>query len=132
MAGEVTSVPVSGIAGFDAARNVAVFYLIADGKTLVSHTLFFVKAKDLQLPSPSIDARIDKSGKSYLITLQSKSLARAVEVTFPGIDATLSDNYIDLLPNAPETIRVESSATLSQLQAALKLTSLASAVRKPQ
>jgi hypothetical protein len=88
-------------------------------------------ATDLQLPSPSIDARIEKDGKSYLITLQSKSFARSVEVTFPGIDATLSDNYIDLLPNATETIRVESSATLSQLQAALKLTSLASAVRKP-
>ena len=128
----IASVPVSGIAGFDAARNVAVFDLIADGKTLVSHTLFFVKAKDLQLPSPSIDARIDKSGKSYLITLQSKSLARAVEVTFPGIDATLSDNYIDLLPGVTANLRVESSATLAQLQAALKLNSLASAVRKPQ
>jgi beta-mannosidase len=128
----IAFVPVSGIAGFDAARNVAVFDLIADGKILVSHTLFFVKAKDLQLPSPSIDARIEKGGKSYLITLQSKSLARAVEVTLPGIDATLSDNYIDLLPNAPATIRVESSATLTQLQAALKLNSLASAVRKPQ
>jgi beta-mannosidase len=128
----IASVPISGIAGFNAARNVAVFDLIAEGKTLVSHTLFFVKAKDLQLPSPSIDARIEKSGKSYLITLQSKSLVRAVEVTFPGIDATLSDNYIDLLPNAPQTIRAESSATLTQLQAALKLNSVAKAVRKPQ
>jgi beta-mannosidase len=127
----IAPVSIDGIAGFDAARDVAVFDFSANGAVLASHTLYFAKTKVLQLPEPVIDARIEKAAQGYLIHLEAKSLARAVAITTPGIDARFSANFIDLVPGEAVTVHVESSASLSQLRAALKLTSVASAVGKP-
>ncbi|MDR3727640.1 MAG: glycoside hydrolase family 2 protein [Terracidiphilus sp.] len=129
----VAPLSTSTLTGFDATRDVAVFELTADGKTLASHTLYFAKTRDLQLPQPVLDAVVESSadGEDYRIRLQSGTLARAVQITTPGIDSTLSANFIDLLPNQPVEVHLQTRATLSQIRAALKLTSIASATRKP-
>jgi beta-mannosidase len=118
------------LANFDPASDVAVFEFVANHETLASHTLYFVKTRDLKLPQPVIDARVTVApdGKGYRVRLQSKTLARAVQMTTPGFDASYSTNFIDLLPNQPVEVQINTTASLSQLRAALQLTSVASAV----
>lgn len=129
----VAPLSTGSIAGFDPLRDVAVLDFAVDGKTLASHTLYFAKTRELKLPDASIEASVELSpdGKGYLVQLKSSTLARAVQIATPGFDSTFSANFIDLLPNHPVEIHLQTKASLSQIRTALKLTSVASAIRKP-
>ncbi len=129
----IAPLATSSIPNFDATRDVAIFELSSNGEILATHTLYFAKTLELKLTQPSISASVESSPNSsgYLVRVQSSTLARAVQIATPGIDSMLSDNFIDLLPNQPVEVRLQTKAPLSQIRAALKLTSVASAVRKP-
>jgi beta-mannosidase len=129
----IAPIASGGIRDFDPRRDVAVLELVSKEKILASHTLYFAKTRDLKLPQPSIDAEIDHSpdGKGYRVRLQSGTLARAVQIATPGLDSTFSDNFIDLIPNQPVEVHLDTQASLSQLRAALHLTSVASAIARP-
>lgn len=120
------------IGGFDPTRDVAVFDFVGNGKILAGHTLYFAKTRELKLPDAPIDSSIELSpdGKGYLVHLKSSALVRAVQITTPGVDSTFSANFIDLLPNQAATIHLQTSATLTQIRSALKLISIASAIRR--
>jgi beta-mannosidase len=90
--------------------------------------VFFDVTHNLQLPvAPKIEASWNPAGKDYTITLQSAQLARSVYVSFGELEVTSSDNYLDLLPGESATITIKSAATIDQLKASLKLTSLTEA-----
>jgi beta-mannosidase len=61
------------------------------------------------------------------VTLQSPKLARSVFVSFGDLDVQTSDNYFDLLPGEPITVRLTSKATAEPIKGALKVTSLTEA-----
>jgi beta-mannosidase len=88
--------------------------------------VYFVPAKALALSRPTIDSalRADGDGDGYVLTLRSPTLVRALWIGFDGLDATLDDNALDLLPGETMTIRLRSDADLATLQRALRLTSL--------
>jgi beta-mannosidase len=48
-------------------------------------------------------------------------LARHIFVTFGDVDASVSDNYFDLIPNQPVTVTVSSSAGVGQLKQNLSI-----------
>ncbi len=54
-------------------------------------------------------------------------LARNVYLSFGDLDVTLSDNYFDLIPGEQGNIQLTTTATLPQLQQALKVKSLSDA-----
>lgn len=83
---------------------------------------------DLDLPvAPKIETTLSKTSEGYTITLQSTKLARNVYLSFGDLDVETADNYFDLLPGEPVTIRLKSSATLEQVKAALITMSLTEA-----
>ena len=51
-------------------------------------------------------------------------LARDVYVSLSNLDATYSDNYVNILPGQTVEIEVKSPASLDQLRSALKIVSL--------
>jgi beta-mannosidase len=59
-----------------------------------------------------------------VLKLTSNALAPRVEITFVDVEVSLSDNYIDVLPNEPVSISIKSHATLEQLKKTLKIKSL--------
>ncbi|MBE1162202.1 glycoside hydrolase family 2 protein [Dyella sp. 7MK23] len=116
--------------GADPHASFAVFELL-DGDQVVSQNLvFFDEAKNLQLPSPHVQAKLDASGDGYSLTLSTDQLARDVWVSFGTLDADLSDNAFDLLPGQSITLTVHSKATLQQLQHALQVQNLAEVIAK--
>jgi beta-mannosidase len=112
----------------DPHRSFMVFDLEVAGKRVSRNLLFLDVMHDLDLPvMPKIEATLSKSGEDYTITLQSAKLARSISLSFGDLDVQSSDNYFDLLPGEPVTLGLKSSATIDQLNNALKIMSLTEA-----
>ena len=61
--------------------------------------------KDLKLPTPQIQASINKvDDKTFEITVQSQVYAKAVKLDIEGMNAKFSDNFFDLIPNRKKAV----------------------------
>jgi beta-mannosidase len=112
----------------DPRKSFLVFDLDVAGKRVSRNLVLLDVTHNLQLPaSPKIETALNKTDEDYVITLKASQLARSVYLSFGDLDVQTSDNYFDLLPAEPVTLRIKSSATPEQLRAALKITSLTEA-----
>jgi beta-mannosidase len=112
----------------DLHQSFLVFDLEIGGKRVSRNLIFFDVTHDLDLPvAPKIESTIAQDGKDYVLTLRSSKLARNVYVSFGDVDVRTSDNYFDLLPGEPVTVRLTSAANQQQIEAALKTMSLTEA-----
>jgi beta-mannosidase len=112
----------------DLRKSFLVFDLDVGGKRVSRNLIFFDAMHSLDLPvAPRIDATLSKAGEDYIVTLKSAKLARNVYVSFGDLEVQSSDNYFDLLPGEPVTIRLKTSATEEQVKAALTTMSLTEA-----
>ncbi|HUJ96303.1 MAG TPA: glycoside hydrolase family 2 protein [Terriglobales bacterium] len=112
---------------FDPDKTFITTELVVGNKPVSNNLLFLAPPKELQLPAPKITNELSQSGSAYRLKLASDVLAKDVYVSFGDLDATYSDNYIDLLPGQPVEIEVKSPASLDQLKSALKIVSLTDA-----
>jgi len=113
--------------GADPRKTFAVFELSVEGKPVSRSLVFFDAAKNLALPVPRIHTRLARTDDGYTLALDSDALAREVWISFGDLDAQISDNAIDLLPDQRVVVRVRSKAGLATLRAALKVQNLAAA-----
>jgi beta-mannosidase len=99
---------------------------LTDGKgdVLSCNEFYFKRSKDLKYTKAVVQTDLSKQGDHYLLKLSSNALAPRLGVTFGDEEVSLSDNFIDLLPNEPVSISIKSNATLEQLKNALKIKSL--------
>jgi beta-mannosidase len=112
----------------DLRKSFLVFDLDVAGKRVSRNLIFFDVTHNLELPArPKIETTLTKSGEDYTVTLQSSKLARNVYLSFGDLNVETADNYFDLLPAEPVTIRLKSSATIEQIKAALTTMSLTDA-----
>ena len=115
--------------GADPTRTVAVVELFDGGKRLSQQVVYFVPAKAVALSRPAIDSALRADGDGYVLTLRSPILVRALWIAFDGLDATLDDNALDLVPGETVTIRLRADADLATLRSTLRLQSLADVIR---
>jgi len=112
----------------DPRRSYLTFNLEIDGKSASRNILFFDVTRNLELPvAPRIENTLSKGGDGYVLTLSSSALARAVAVSFGDLDVQLSDNFFDLLPGQPVSVRLNTSASLDDLRSQLRTMSLTEA-----
>ncbi len=105
-----------------------VFDLNVDGKRVSRNQVFFDRMRNLDLPlKTAIQSDIHPTRDGYTVTLQSPVLARNLYLSFGDLEVTPSDNYFDLLPGEKVTVQLKSSATLAQVQQAMKVVSLTDA-----
>jgi beta-mannosidase len=114
----------SVLKGFDARRTFVAAELAVNGKPVSQNLWFFAEPKDLSLPPAEVTSDLAKAGSAYRLRLSSKVLARDVFVSAGNLEATYSDNFLDLLPGQAVEIEVKSPANLEQLRSALKVMSL--------
>ena len=119
--------------GTDSAAIFGAADLSIDGKPLSSNTVYFAPTKLVQAQLPPEPIQTELSGKNgtYTLKLSSSGLARSVYVSFGDLDATFSDNYIDLLPGEPQTITITSNAEADALRTSMKVVSLGEAFAPP-
>jgi len=101
--------------------------LVQSGKVLSRNVWLFDRVRNLDLPSPSIQAELTGNNGNYTLHLQSAVLARHVYVTFGDHEVKASDNYIDLLPNEPVTLQVKAKSDIDELRRALKVRNITDA-----
>ena len=114
--------------GADPRATFAVFELVADGKAVSRHLVFFALPKDLRLPQPHVHAQLAPAAAGHTLTLTTDVLAHDVWVSFGDLDAKLSDNGLDLLPGESVTLDVASRAPTDALRQALQVQDLAHAM----
>jgi len=105
--------------------------LLVNGTPVSRNLYFFDHMKNVRLPQPEIKANIESAGSGYRVGLQSAQIARDVYLSFGDLDATFSENYIDLLPGELVQIEIKSKASLDQLRQAMKVVSLYDAFLPP-
>lgn len=118
--------------GGDPQRSFAVFELVAQGRTVSRHLLYFDRALNLQLPNPELQAELRDSGHGVVLSLRAKHLARAVWIDFGDLDAQVSDNAFNLLPGESVELQVTATADLASLRQALHVRSLVDATSRAQ
>jgi beta-mannosidase len=121
------SIPEDELAktGYDPEKSFITAKLVdSKGEVLSSNEFYFKRPKDLKYSKSQIATDLTKQGDHYVLKISSPTLAPRVAVTFGDEDVWLSDNFVDVLPNAPVQITVKSKASLEQLKSALKTTAL--------
>lgn len=97
-----------------------------EGKTY-RNVYFLLQNKRMNFPKPEIRTTITRTDNGYSVTLKSASFARAVWISTGDPDAAFSDNYMDLLPGEPVTVKISTKLPLEKLKSRLQVLSLADA-----
>jgi beta-mannosidase len=112
-------------ANYDPEKSfISVKLTNSKGTLLSSNLLYFKRPKDLKYTKAIVQADLSMQGDHYILKLSSTALAPRVEITFGDEEVSLSDNFIEVLPNEPVSISIKSHATLEQLKKTLKIKSL--------
>jgi beta-mannosidase len=122
-----------GVKGTDSAAVFGAADLTFDGKVLSDNVVYFAPTKLVQarLPPASVQSQLTGQGGTYTLKLSSSVLAPSTYVSFGDLDATFSDNYIDLLPGEPRVITITSNATADALRSSMKVVTLVDAFLQP-
>ncbi|WP_375194443.1 glycoside hydrolase family 2 protein [Sphingobium sp.] len=118
--GDLTDDSLFGSA--DKARTFAVAELLVDGRLASRALVSALPEKAMPLPDPGFAASWTTApdGKPQL-TVKASRLARGLWIGFGRVDASASDNYVDLLPGESVTVSISSNDSLAKLKAALEL-----------
>jgi beta-mannosidase len=118
------------LAKADPKKSFLVFDLAVGGQSVSRNLIFFDTMHNLDLPtSVHIEKSLEYSNETHVLTLQSPVLARSVYISFGDLDVQSADNYLDLLPGEPVTVKLKtpSSVSLDQLTSSLQVISLTDA-----
>ena len=74
------------------------------GKLLSSNIAYFAPVKDVKLPKPAIKTTVKAVGNDIAIGLTSATLVKNLCLSHEA-EGRFSDNYFDMLPNAPVIVR---------------------------
>ncbi|HEX3385919.1 MAG TPA: glycoside hydrolase family 2 protein, partial [Mucilaginibacter sp.] len=121
------SIPKGELAGanYDDEKSFMSIKLVSSkGALLSSNDFYFKRPKDLKYTKAAIQTDLTKQGDHYVLKLTSNALAPRAAVTFGDDEVSLSDNFVDVLPNEPMYITIHSSDPLEQLKKDMKVTSL--------
>ncbi len=94
------------------------------GKQPYINNYFLAKQKDILYPIVNINKSIHPVSGGYDVTLLSDKFARAVFMSLKGIDNFFENNYFDLLPGKPVTVKVYTKLPQPAFEEQLKIASL--------
>jgi beta-mannosidase len=88
--------------------------LEVDGKTVSENLVLLALPRELKLPDPKLVTSVGESEKGFLVTIKSGKPALWTWLELENTDAKYADNFIHLLPDKPQTIRVQPEQSLSK------------------
>jgi len=108
----------------DPKNHLLVVELLKDGKQLANNMLYFKPVKELSLPKPQIDYKIEESKEGFVIELQSAVLAKNIFLTIGSENGFFSDNYFDLLPGKTIEVHLKTTISLEKLEKIIRIQTL--------
>jgi beta-mannosidase len=96
---------------------------------LSRNLLYFVKTRDLALPTPELQVAVEARGAGAAVRVTTRRFARGVYLSTTTGAGMFSDNFFDLLPGESATVTFQPmpggpSLDAAQLSAALRITSV--------
>jgi beta-mannosidase len=105
-------------------ENIVIHISYKDKSGMVYNNNFFPdKQKNMHYPKAHIMKTITKVENGYELTLSADVFTRGVFVSLSGKDDFISDNYMDLLPKEPVTIKITTELSFSDFEKNLKVIS---------
>lgn len=106
-------------------EDVTVYAELKDDKgNIYTNHYFLVKQKDMNFPRTVIQHSVRPIENGYEITLHSDKFARSVFMSIDGIDHFFENNYFNLMPGIPVSVKVQTALPISEFEAQLKMVSL--------
>jgi len=99
---------MSNVGGIEQVEKDAVFLYggLLHGDVLMTRNIhYFVKPKNLTLPTFDISSKINKVNDHWEIELSTNHLAKNVYLRSEGDDGFFSDNYFDMIPDETRLIK---------------------------
>ena len=88
-------------------RDYYLEYSIKEGASYPSvDTLLFVPEKHFKFKKPNIRTEVIGSDRRFSITISADCFVKDLELSFEGIDAVFSENYVDLTSSSPIKISI--------------------------
>lgn len=114
------------LANSDKSKIVLLVYAKNNnGEILTQNVLHFVEPKDLKLENPIITKKITKVEDVFEIELTTNTYTHGVYLKYDDEEGFFTDNYFDLFPNIPKTIKLTNCKDISKFEQKLKIKSLA-------
>jgi beta-mannosidase len=88
--------------------------LEVQGKAVSDNLVLFALPKEYHLADPALTADVDKASDGFLVTVSSKTPALWVWLGLENADAKYSDNFVHLMPTAPNKIFVQPRTRLNK------------------
>ncbi len=86
--------------------------------------LYFVKPKNLDLPTPEFTLRTVRDNRGYRVVLEATSLLKNVYLMTDGMRAHFSDNFFDVLPGEVREVQVQLDERVPDLSELLRVRTL--------
>jgi beta-mannosidase len=97
------------------ANGLLTWLKLEVGDKAVSENLVLLALpKELKLPDPKLVTSVDESEKGFLVTIKAEKPALWTWLELEHTDAKYADNFVHLLPDTPQTIRVQPEQSLSR------------------
>ncbi|TYQ17046.1 UNVERIFIED_CONTAM: beta-mannosidase [Acetivibrio alkalicellulosi] len=93
------------------------YQLLLEDEIIHSGVHLFVKAKHYFFINPEIKIQVEEKSDKFIICLNSKGMAKYVELRTEGTDIRLNDNYFDLIPGVQKTIDIMKSSVSNNIDA---------------
>ena len=122
-AGDALVIPVSELLKGCQRREVFIHVTFQADRTYESVCCLEVP-KNMDFPQASIHREVSDAGDGIEVTLTADRFARGVFLSLPDHDYFFEDNYFDLLPGRPRTVRLSTPMTAAQVREQLRLVSL--------
>ena len=101
--------------------------LVENSKVIAKNVYYFRPVKELNLPKPTVQHKMQKVEDGYQITLQSDKLAKNLFMTLGDEEGFFSDNYFDLLPGEKVQVHLKTSVSEEKLKELFKIQTLEAA-----
>jgi beta-mannosidase len=105
------------------------YSLIIDNNCISAGTVLFTKAKHFEFIDPEIIVDVGEQADRFIITVQSKTFAKYVELDIKDADCKFSDNYFDISAGTIKEVEVKKDSlsrniTLDELKEKLTVRSI--------
>ncbi|MGQ8337447.1 beta-mannosidase [Sunxiuqinia sp. A32] len=99
----------------DSKTQVLITELIENGKIIASNQFYFRPVKELKLPKPTVEYKINEAEGGFEIVLSTDLLAKNLFMTIGDEEGFFTDNYFDVMPNEKVKIKLETSISKDKL-----------------
>lgn len=96
----------------------------SNGEILSENQVSFVPDKHLKLKKPTIELSVVTESNECVISLQSNTYAKYIELSFEDSDEIFSDNYFFLIPHQIKIIRFATKKSKEEVASLIKIRSL--------